>query len=551
MVNSLPQSSPINGETACSASMLHHDILWKIFSMNADMNNDQSYRVYLSDPLDDWTTRALVTTWNCTHVCRQWRELIIGASSLWGNLLDLDTLSFIKSDYREEILTRTGESPLSVKGKVFGQNRGDRELLILIIKSHWRRIRIFRVAVSALDVFPISTWDPFYLPSPALELFRFRTADDLYLKHSSETRDPQQIFGNDAPRLYSFTSWKLSSFLTTDLDWFAQIRHLDVSYLRSTSISRWIQILGKMPLLQTFSLLYSVYPVPDPSWPDTLPVPVSLPHLEQISVSDHPTSCALLLDHIIPKIGSVLSMYTPHGSTDTALDAAALPIISRVITRYTQNWLQTRTPKNLSLNILHQSVQLSERRHISGPVPPHFEIDLQCVRIHDFTLLLSLLRAYLPCDFSSVTELDMFIDLFHFQSLNDNVFDLFQSLPAVEKLTFTQGDTFQHFWKFVEKKNVEDREGSSPPTLLFSSLQTINIAERHGSSILLTLDSILAFVKFRKSIKAPILVVDLTEWMAVKEEELRYFEVIQGLKIVYRDERLGDAVRDKICGSLW
>ncbi|KAF4614023.1 hypothetical protein D9613_007384 [Agrocybe pediades] len=541
--------STANVGGACLIAMLPQDILWKIFSINANMHNDKSHRMYSADKLDDWDTRALTTTWNCTHVCRQWRELVIGAASLWGNLIDLDAMAFIGPAWREEILARTGESALFVAGKIFGQKQPEREILIPIIKLHWRRIRFFRVSVTSTESFPLGTWDPFYFPTPALEVFHFRVSDDLPLRHNSETVDQQPLFANDAPRIHTISTWKLSSFLLPDLQWISQLRHLDMSYTRSMSISNWLQLLEKMPMLETVYLMFAIWPVPDLSWREDLPY-VSLPCLEDLSISDDTTSCALLLDHITPKVGCVLSMYTPHTEPASPLEAPTVSLLSRVITRYALNWLKVKTLKSVALNILHQSIQFAECRRTRQHDPniPIFETDLQCVRLQEFSLLLTLLRSYLPCDFSSVTSLDLFVELFHTQSLDDNVYDLFRAFSAVEELSFIQADTFQHFWRFVERKHAEEQDNG---TILFPYLHTLKLVKGTTSSTMITLDTILAFVKYRKGVKASIRLIDLQLWTPIKELDLQYFEVFDGLKIVFQDETLGDVVREKICGKLW
>ncbi|KAF9562569.1 hypothetical protein CPC08DRAFT_372937 [Agrocybe pediades] len=108
-----PIPTVIHNEKTCYITRLPHEVLWNIFSMNANMYDDEPSRKNEYHLLADLGRRAMVTTWKSTHVCRQWREIIIGATSLWGKLIDLEVLSFIDHIWFNEIMARTGSLYLS------------------------------------------------------------------------------------------------------------------------------------------------------------------------------------------------------------------------------------------------------------------------------------------------------------------------------------------------------------------------------------------------------------------------------------------------------
>jgi hypothetical protein len=98
------------------SSPIHDDLLWSIFDRNANMIQDEPRTITLFPEL-----RALTTTRQSSQVCQRWRRILLYASSLWGNLLDLDTLSMGNGEWRHEILRSTGISLLSVRSNFWLQ----------------------------------------------------------------------------------------------------------------------------------------------------------------------------------------------------------------------------------------------------------------------------------------------------------------------------------------------------------------------------------------------------------------------------------------------
>ncbi|KAF4614024.1 hypothetical protein D9613_007385 [Agrocybe pediades] len=166
--------------------------------------------------------------------------------------------------------------------------------------------------------------------------------------------------------------------------------------------------------------------------------------------------------------------------------------------------------------------------------------------MQDFPLFLTLLQSYLPCDFSSVIELRFFINAFHTQLLNYNIYDFLQTFTSVRELTFTTCHTFNYFCRLIAGKQAQERRTEYS---FLRHLKTITFMEgQQNPASRLPLGDILDFLEYRISIEAPIAVVNLELWKPVNEMDLRHFEEFNGLKIVYRAQGLENIVKDKICG---
>ena len=49
-----------------------------------------------------------------SQVCRHWREIVVGWSSLWGRAISVDQLNQVRDDWRTEVLHRTKTSALHI-----------------------------------------------------------------------------------------------------------------------------------------------------------------------------------------------------------------------------------------------------------------------------------------------------------------------------------------------------------------------------------------------------------------------------------------------------
>ncbi|KDR66056.1 hypothetical protein GALMADRAFT_273768, partial [Galerina marginata CBS 339.88] len=91
--------------TKSPITMLHFDILREIFLFNANIFTKR---------------KCIETTRLSSQVCHSWRSLILKSPTIWGRLLELSELELSTDRWREEVLRRSGNSLLWVRGQVSG-----------------------------------------------------------------------------------------------------------------------------------------------------------------------------------------------------------------------------------------------------------------------------------------------------------------------------------------------------------------------------------------------------------------------------------------------
>ncbi|KDR82245.1 hypothetical protein GALMADRAFT_135605 [Galerina marginata CBS 339.88] len=191
----LPAGRNENGGQA-QISRLHEDILYYIFELNADMyleeesNSSDDDGQTSSDPNDNaLNDHALNVIRHTSQVCRCWRGLIIGSPMIWGNIIDLNLLRQVNNLWRKEVIKRTGNSRLSVKGVVKCKGSTG-EFFADLMKNHWLRIRKLNVKIYDYQFLDDETWQALQHPAPHLEFFKLDIEywGELPTHHSSLTR---------------------------------------------------------------------------------------------------------------------------------------------------------------------------------------------------------------------------------------------------------------------------------------------------------------------------------------------------------------------------
>ncbi|KDR86175.1 hypothetical protein GALMADRAFT_132757 [Galerina marginata CBS 339.88] len=218
---------------------LHNDILWWIFWLNADMEDEAE---------EEDTIAAIDTLRYSSQVCSVWRHVILSFSSLWGQVINLSHLEH--DDWREEVLRRTGRSLLSVLWVYPGAGRLSENLAAEILRSYWNRIRWLELDFTSIrwgNNFNIAQfWEIFQRPSEVLEAFRvfFHRKD----RNPSLIISPSDfvVFNNLAPALRVFFAPNIKFKL--DAPWLGNIRFLALN--GQVSAYDVIQAIPHMPLLE-------------------------------------------------------------------------------------------------------------------------------------------------------------------------------------------------------------------------------------------------------------------------------------------------------------
>ncbi|KAF8965023.1 hypothetical protein BDZ97DRAFT_2058152, partial [Flammula alnicola] len=215
------------GNSASSVPIfkLPTELLLEIFSMNARMDIPSSFeRFGLYDPRYENRFSSLTITVRSSHVCGEWRKIILGDPLLWGSCIDFRVLAQKKDHWMEEILRRTGDSLLSVVVNLDRNSAALSKFFSALLKHHWTRIRHLYIP-SRLEQFAFGElWNALVRPAPHLQSFH------IYLSHplpdvlgSSDSRS--FLFSGNAPSLRSFRASYIHFNLHTP--WLPQIRELE------------------------------------------------------------------------------------------------------------------------------------------------------------------------------------------------------------------------------------------------------------------------------------------------------------------------------------
>ena len=305
-----PEKYAGNGETVCPdpvsppVLMLHDDLLWSIFSWIANMKPPRK-SIFFPEP------RALTSTCQCSQVCQNWRRILLHASSLWGNVLDLDALSLGNDNWRNEILRRTGISLLSVSGiqQPLGRSKSSREFFYSLLEKNWDRIRLLHISH---DEQPVNMhgkideirWSRILsFPAKNLESFQLSVSKNAFPSGSPRIlrSNSAGLFNNSAPML---TEVKTSR-VQCSTSFFSHLRTFSMNFQFSEfNVGEFLNALRKMNLLEELTLT-SFFPCPINQQRNS--TPVFLPRLMNINLNGA-FHCTAILDNIQPVAGRILEL---------------------------------------------------------------------------------------------------------------------------------------------------------------------------------------------------------------------------------------------------
>ncbi|KAF9556089.1 hypothetical protein CPC08DRAFT_107509 [Agrocybe pediades] len=84
--------------------------------------------------------RPLNVARHCSQVCRRWRLVYLSSCSIWGRIIDLDSLQQTTDEWRKEVMARTGEALLWVYGEVDDWDESKQDIPSDLLKRNWGRI---------------------------------------------------------------------------------------------------------------------------------------------------------------------------------------------------------------------------------------------------------------------------------------------------------------------------------------------------------------------------------------------------------------------------
>jgi len=218
---------------------LTDDVHWYIFNINAaDSRTQQESRLS--------TIRA------SSQVCRRWRRILLGSSSIWGKLVLIKLPR--RQEWLTEILKRSGTSRLWIAcvPPSQAQSSADEEeqhlsTLMNIFEANWDRVERLFIDVSYPAYSRI--WEFLKRPAPILRALTVCKTDSPLFQLDS------LLFCNHAPLLHTFKAVNLIfPKATTFIPWFVNISVLQLNITRS-SAKAVLHVLSTTTLLESLNII--------------------------------------------------------------------------------------------------------------------------------------------------------------------------------------------------------------------------------------------------------------------------------------------------------
>ncbi|KAF8889176.1 hypothetical protein CPB84DRAFT_1785803 [Gymnopilus junonius] len=511
---------------------LDRDVLWLIFSLNADMFSPLEY---------DWEENenvtgqlALDTTLISSRVCGSWRDILLNSPSIWGKIIRLDRLYQLEKHGREEILKRTADAPLYILGFVpFTYDEFGSTFFKPLLNNNWPRIRRVHIRIDhASEEFP----NLCLFPAPSLVSFNVHI-NCIYFQPFSES---DVLFSKDAPLLQELGIHSSDFFLNLRVPW---ITHLRVLKLNTPDVDplEIFNAIRKMPLLQELNLA----DIPGHSDLKSLDSEaIILPHLINLRVHGDFELAAALTRAIKPAAPCSLSF----DSTITQ-DSVNLADITALLARYGEPYFAFWKEPSLSITLTDDSFlfavpQVGELRqlppgaaHNSGPgIPPEFRIRLTSSTpvFEDSNPFIAMFLKY---DLSAVRVLNLGLDdSIPFTNINP----LLQFLSRVEVLQISPIGLLslvQRMDSWVEMDPASTIHASLP------NLHTLQFRLFNFNKRSLGL-RLLDFYQFRKDHRLSLPILDLGK--NPMAADFAFLEAMTGLRVVWE---VNGKQSEYMCGS--
>ena len=302
-----------------------------------------------------------------SHVCHQWREIILNQPLLWGHV-DFTALS---SAGVTAVLLRSKSLPLYLEGRMSSRRWDDVRFSTFQEDLQEHFTRIYHLRISAEPHHLRHTLERLVLPAPTLEYL------SLYSRGGYENRldylipVPDTLFDGSAPGL-SYLALR-----NCNISWNSPLikglKHLEIlrpSVNARPELSVWLGTLGQMTQLKTLTL-YSASPVAPP-FPFDVERTITLPSLTHLDISGSSEDCALAIAHLnIPAVTS-LCLTVIYDLSNCEEIQKLLPYVVEHINRTQDGPLQSALIR-------------CDRVHLNIAVWPMPDID---VEVHDTPALL-------------------------------------------------------------------------------------------------------------------------------------------------------------------
>jgi hypothetical protein len=551
-----------------SIDEIPNEILLHIFSLNANMADDDFFSC---EP----HYRALNVTRRTSQVSRRWRNIALGTPSIWANVIDLDIFRMDTArDWREEVLRRSGNSLLSVKGYLIpsGGNWNFVEgwIIFSFLDKYWDRIQNLKIQFTGSEgTFDNDDWLRILCrPSPLLRSFDLQvTSLNLSRFFITFSYPDAVLFSGHAPSLREFH--KGSIITLTPAPWLYQLRILELNFENQSTPPTIARILRELEGMRVLERL--IIHMGGCRWrADNRGERIrrvkfpSLRHLD-ITSSDF-KHCALLLKNIVPQQRCSLFL-NACGLYDNREYTPPLYTLVPLIAQYSNNYFNFGgiVPRSIEFRLFNHLFQFAAYVEswsftpvdISGlnypdrankPQCPDADFNVEVMDNPRIRLGLTLLRPIISSipvpALGLVTAFKLFISKRYL--INQKV-DLMVFLPLMESLISVE--TLATTTNSLKELTAIGIGNSTLPSLRTLTMMGSLSKSRKDSKEYVAHPIILDFLQLRAEAGLPIEVFDLR---SVDEDprcgkiSLQCLEVMSGLKVVWRG---GENICEYVCGS--
>ncbi|KDR81101.1 hypothetical protein GALMADRAFT_136155 [Galerina marginata CBS 339.88] len=484
---------------------LHDDLLLRIFMSNADL---LPVELFDSDDCGEWD--ALNVTRRTSQVCNQWRELAINSPSLWGRCMDLERLNQQEPHWRNEVLRRTGESFLHIKGGIVSLQLGT--FFLHLLDTSWERIRALDVTLERFDAIVTDPrWAVLQRPAPALQIFSL-SFDDVVPNILCTPGGP--IFGGHAPALVNLVLCDAGILFKIPSSGFYQIRHLEIG--GPFTIPGLFEALSNMSRLEYLQVHQT--PRTDTT-PSTLPH-IICPQLSHIHLDSTLESCLTMLEHITAASGSGLIVFCPD-TNGIQIDNLT-GRLSTALRRYLQSFFDLHSVSDLSMQVTSFNFlfKCKENSSVSWS-PPQLFFNTESYEdrpIHP-EIYNTLFSVFSSCRVTDVSDLSINLFPCHYTPTTASSMSFVSSFSSVETLATTA----QFLGILLAKSNDTN--------IFFPSLKTLKYMSYPPATPALAV--VKAFLFQRQKAGVPIELLIIKTSRRPSNEARQLFEMFTGLGVIW------------------
>ncbi|KAF4613567.1 hypothetical protein D9613_007396 [Agrocybe pediades] len=359
-------------------SKLPDDLLWRIFLMNANMDDDAEAACPIHKKDLCTGNRALTNTRHTSQVCCRWRGIILNSPSLWGRLVHITLFRQRTNLWMDEVVRRTANAPLYIFGITNCSKRT--AYVVDLLDRHWNRVRVFDLRISSYTVPQAHRLrDILCRSSPNLRIFRMAmqpTGDkftgQIFQFNFVEYED-SQLFADDAPLMRHFLldSFKFGMNSST---WICGLQTLTICNSMVYDATEFFSVLERMPLLEVLHLVRFQISFDDYKRFK----PLILPRLQVITMHGDIWNLVKFLDPITPAPECSVGLDMTYHASPKADET--LPWAFNVLNRYTKSYFKHTVCTSLCIEVTPTCLRLIDTTPITTSTcrrhPDNMRVDL-------------------------------------------------------------------------------------------------------------------------------------------------------------------------------